>query len=49
MKPTPTQPFHTDHDPDLGALVDDFLVEMDRILRPPLERKPRRDKKAGKP
>lgn len=49
MRPTPTQPFHKDLDPNLGHLVDDFLIEVDRLLRPSLERKPRRNKKAGKP
>lgn len=33
MRPTPTQPFHTDLDPNLGHLVDDFLAEIDRLLR----------------
>lgn len=51
MRATPPQPFHrNDLNPDLGQLVDDFLVEVDRLLRlPPLKRKARQAKKAGKP
>lgn len=50
MNPTPRQPFHRDDlDPNLNQLVDDFLAEIDHLLRPPLERKARQAKKAGKP
>lgn len=45
MNSTPSQPFSNPHDPDLGHLVDDFLVELDRILRPPPVEQ---EKKAGK-
>lgn len=51
MRSTPLQPFHRDDlDPDLGQLVDDFLVELDRLLRlQPPKRKARQAKKAGTP
>lgn len=32
-QPTPTQPFHQDLNPVVAVLVDDFLEEIDQLLR----------------
>lgn len=38
---TPTQPFHTERDPDLGPIIDDFMAELDKLLKEQRDRTPR--------